>query len=302
MSTPTNLLIPALIFVAVGFLAGILIMSLVSDRRRRRDDSDQGSKAMEELIIPEMPVLPETRFESIAALYRETRSGKLITDIKGKVYLNHNSIPEEQLRSLQEAAQSWQTWLGMPVPLAPAIEPLPTPPAPVVETAPTKTVGAPEPLPAQLDNSAEQLPDTTAPEFVSAAIEPVGELESSFTNPSAADEPTPMVPEVELSANQPENEAELPKVEPIPVMPVSIPVEKPRARTMVGQIDEVLQEILPDTIYAGQNIHLSEEFTNGVVVWVGAQKYIGIESVPDPEIKALIQSAVRKWEATAGHI
>ena len=71
---------------------------------------------------------------------------------------------------------------------------------------------------------------------------------------------------------------------------------------MVGQIDEILQEILPGTIYAGKNIRLGEEFTNGVVVWIGAVKYIGIESVPDPEIKALIQSAVRKWEASAGNI
>ncbi len=111
----------------------------------------------------------------------------------------------------------------------------------------------------------------------------------------------------------PETKTELPPVETTPDLPVITPVipvppistakvEKPRARTMVGQIDEILQEILPGTIYAGQNIHLSEEFTNGVVVWVGAVKYIGIESVPDPEVKALIKTAVRKWEASAGKI
>lgn len=82
----------------------------------------------------------------------------------------------------------------------------------------------------------------------------------------------------------------------------SAPVEKPRARTMVGQIEEVLQEMLPDSEYAGQNIHLGEEPGNGVVVWVGAQKYVGIDSVPDEGIKTLIQSAVRRWEATAGAV
>ncbi|MFZ3078225.1 MAG: hypothetical protein WA109_00940 [Bellilinea sp.] len=282
MPTSPNLLIPALIFVTVGVLVGILIMSVVGDRRRRKDDSEQENKVMEELIVPEMPALPETRFESIAALYRETRSGKLVTDVKGKVYLNRSSIPAEQLRSLQEAASNWQAWLGMP-----------EQPAPVVQTTP----GAP----------------VAAPEFSAAVTEPVSGMESSSPEVSTEEAPDSLVPEDELSTIFPENEAELPPVEPTPDLPIIKPVipvlpastakvEKPRARTMVGQIDEILQEILPGTIYAGKNIRLGEEFTNGVVVWIGAVKYIGIESVPDPEIKALIQSAVRKWEASAGNI
>ena len=282
MATSPNLLIPALIFVTVGILVGILIMSLVGDRRRRKDDSEQENKVMEELIVPEMPVLPETRFESIAALYRETRSGKLITDIKGKVYLNRSSIPAEQLRSLQEAASNWQAWLGMPA------------------------------QPAQVVNPAPAAPVAT-PEFSPAAPEPVSGMEPASPEVSSEETPNSLVPEDEISTILPETEAELSPVETTPDLPVTNPVipvppvptakvEKPRARTMVGQIDEILQEILPGTIYAGKNIRLSEEFSNGVVVWIGAVKYIGIESVPDPEIKALIQSAVRKWEASAGNI
>ncbi|MHB0987382.1 MAG: hypothetical protein ACYC3P_01805 [Bellilinea sp.] len=282
MATSPNLLIPTLIFVTVGVLVGILIMSLVGDRRRRKDEGEQENKVMEELIVPEMPVLPETRFESIAALYRETRSGKLITDVKGKVYLNRSSIPADQLRSLQEAASNWQAWLGMPAQ-----------PAPVVNPAPAAPVATPELSPA-------------APESVSG-------MESSSPEVSTEEAPDILVPADELSAIVPETNAELPPVETAPDLPVIDPVilvppvstaklEKPRARTMVGQIDEILQEILPGTIYAGKNIRLSEEFSHGVVVWIGAVKYIGIESVPDPEIKALIQSAVRKWEAFAGNI
>ena len=72
MFTSTNLLVPALIFVAVGLLAGVLIMTLVGDRRRRKEEADRSSPVMDDLIVPEMPVLPESRFESIANLYRET--------------------------------------------------------------------------------------------------------------------------------------------------------------------------------------------------------------------------------------
>lgn len=281
MATPANLLIPALIFVTVGILVGILIMSLVGDRRRRKDDGEQENKVMEELIVPEMPVLPENRFESIAALYRGTRSGKLVIDVKGKVYLNRGSIPAEQLRSLQEAASNWQAWLGMS-----------EQPAPVAQVAPAAPVAAPKPL--------------------AAEAEPVNNTESS-PKVSTEEAPTIRVPADEQSPRDPETEAEISPVEVTPDLPVIKPVspvplvsnakvEKPPARTMVGQIDEILQGILPGTIYAGQNIHLSEEFTNGVVVWVGAVKYIGIESVPDPEVKALIKTAVRKWEASAGNI
>ncbi|GEM_PF-284812 len=284
MATSANLLIPALIFVTVGILVGILIMSLVGDRRRRKDDGEQENKVMEELIVPEMPVLPENRFESIAALYREIRSGKLVIDVKGKVYLNRGSISAEQLRSLQEAANNWQAWLGMSGQPAPVVQF-----APAVPAAP---VAAFEPL--------------------AAEAEPVNSMESS-PKVSTEEAPTIQVPADELSPGHPETEAEIPPVEAAPDLPVIKPispvlpvsnakVEKPPARTMVGQIDEILQEILPGTIYAGQNIHLSEEFTNGVVVWVGAVKYIGIESVPDPEVKALIKTAVRKWEASAGKI
>lgn len=281
MATPANLLIPALIFVTVGILVGILIMSLVGDRRRRKDDGEQENKVMEELIVPEMPVLPENRFESIAALYRGTRSGKLVIDVKGKVYLNRGSIPAEQLRSLQEAASNWQAWLGMS-----------EQPAPVAQAAPAAPVAAPKPLAAEAEpvNSMESSPKVSTEEAPTIRV--------------PADEQSPMDPETEAEISPVEATPDLPVIKPVsPVPPVSnAKVEKPSARTMVGQIDEILQGILPGTIYAGQNIHLSEEFTNGVVVWVGAVKYIGIESVPDPEVKALIKTAVRKWEASAGNI
>ncbi len=289
MFTSTNLLIPALIFVAVGLLAGVLIMTLVGDRRRRKDEADRSSPVMDDLIVPEMPVLPETRFVSIANLYRESRSGKLVTDVKGKVYLNRGSIPEELLRDLREAARNWQIWLGVPAGEPPAAAPAAVP---AFEQAPA---GAAE---------TEAAPDEPKVEGVTlaAASDPeVQERNSAETNPAVAEpvaaEPVATPP----VAAEPAATAILPPIPPAPVVRIA-PIEKPRSKTMVGQIDDVLQEMLPETVYSGHNIHLGEEYTNGVVVWVGANKYIGIDAVPDPEIKALIQSAVRKWEASEGKI
>jgi len=284
MFTSTNLLVPALIFVAVGLLAGILIMTLVGDRRRRKDEADRSSPVMDDLIVPEMPVLPETRFVSIANLYRESRSGKLVTDVKGKVYLNRGSIPEELLRDLQEAARNWQIWLGVPAAEPPAAAPVAVP---AFEQAPSVTA---EP---------EVAPEMPKFEDVTLAAESdLAELEAESVEPNPAEmEPVANEP----VATEPAATAILPPIPPAPVVRIA-PIEKPRSRTMVGQIDDVLQEMLPETVFAGQNIHLGEEYTNGVVVWVGANKYIGIDAVPDAEIKALIQSAVRKWEASEGNI
>lgn len=289
MFTSSNILIPALIFVAVGLLAGVLIMTLVGDRRRRKDEAERSSPVMDDLIVPEMPVLPETRFVSIANLYRENRSGKLVTDVKGKVYLNRGSIPEELLRDLQEAARNWQIWLGVQAVEPPAAAPVAVP---AFEQAPAAAAEA------DVASDVPEIEDETlAAESELAALDP----ESVETNPAEAEPVANQPVATPPVAAEPAATAILPPFPPAPVVRIA-PIEKPRSKTMVGQIDDVLQEMLPETIYSGHNIHLGEEYTNGVVVWVGANKYIGIDAVPDPEIKALIQSAVRKWEASEGNI
>ncbi|MEW6648854.1 MAG: hypothetical protein AB1453_01555, partial [Chloroflexota bacterium] len=75
-----------------------------------------------------------------------------------------------------------------------------------------------------------------------------------------------------------------------------IPVEKPRAMSIVGQIDEVLQDMLSDSPHSGHTIRLTQEANMGVVVWVDRERFEGIEAVPDEEIRQLIRAAVKKWE------
>ena len=303
MFTSTNLLVPALIFVAVGLLAGVLIMTLVGDRRRRKEEADRSNPVMDDLIVPEMPALPESRFESIANLYRETRSGKLVTDVKGKVYLNRSSMPQDQLSHLQEAARNWSTWLGIA-----ATEPFA---APIAVPAPEMPAAAFVEVP-EVESAA---PAVEAPEVEAADVpletEAVSALPEMEPETSSVESPAEAVVNTEMAEEKPVEPSAVepaPTAAPIPPPVLKAPVirtgplEKPRAKTMVGQIDDVLQEMLPETIYSGLNIHLGEEYTNGVVVWVGANKFIGIDAVPDPEIKALIQSAVRKWEADEAKI
>ena len=50
------------------------------------------------------------------------------------------------------------------------------------------------------------------------------------------------------------------------------------------------------TEYKEKGIKLIENQENGVDVWVGLEKFSGIENVPYPEVQQLIRTAAKRWE------
>ena len=62
------------------------------------------------------------------------------------------------------------------------------------------------------------------------------------------------------------------------------------------QIEDILQDMLSGTPLDHKGIHLIEDPSRGVLVNIGSEQFEGIESVPYPEIKAVIRSAVTAWE------
>ncbi len=101
---------------------------------------------------------------------------------------------------------------------------------------------------------------------------------------------------------------EMPQTPPPPVAVVPPPAQEviPKDQnakkvdkallSIVEQIDEVLQEMLPNSPLAGQIIKLVEDAKEGVIVWIGARRYHGIDAVDDPEAKALLRAAIAEWE------
>jgi len=77
------------------------------------------------------------------------------------------------------------------------------------------------------------------------------------------------------------------------------PAAAPQPKTIVQQIDEVLQKRLAGTPLGTRNIHLAEGLGGSVEVWIGLQKYKGIDEVPDPEVVAAIRAAISEWETRA---
>lgn len=68
------------------------------------------------------------------------------------------------------------------------------------------------------------------------------------------------------------------------------------ANSIVGQIDAILQEHLAGTPLEERGVFLAQSPEGGVNVYVGLTRYMGIDDVPDPEIKAAIRAAISEWE------
>jgi hypothetical protein len=87
--------------------------------------------------------------------------------------------------------------------------------------------------------------------------------------------------------------------QPPPQRPVTIAKEdRPVAPSgsIVTQIDSILQARLDGTPLGERGIFLAQSPEGGVMVYVGLTKYMGIDDVPDPEIKAAIREAITEWE------
>ncbi len=66
--------------------------------------------------------------------------------------------------------------------------------------------------------------------------------------------------------------------------------------SIVAQIDQILQNRLAGTPLAARGVRLQESPQGGAIVWVGVERFEGIDAVPDPEVKAAIRQAVAEWE------
>ena len=71
----------------------------------------------------------------------------------------------------------------------------------------------------------------------------------------------------------------------------------PEDRSIADQIDEILQANLKGTELDKRGVRLMELPEKGMVVMVGLDQYEGVDEVPDPQIQAVIRSAVAEWES-----
>lgn len=217
MQTPADLLLPALLFMVIGIVIGVVAVLLIVDRTRARSEqkatAEEAPTPSPAALTAENPSLPADRFDNVANLFRERETGKLAVEVDQKAYLTPDTVPaqiRQDLLTLLEGLGAWLNASAAPVPPPIKSEPLPPPIAPTPAVSPR--------------------------------------------------------------------------------------AETPTSTSIVAQINDILQEILLESPMADRKISLTQEPSMGVVVWVDGVKYSGIDTVPDPSVKELIKTAVRRWE------
>ena len=69
--------------------------------------------------------------------------------------------------------------------------------------------------------------------------------------------------------------------------------------TIFEQINDILKEVVAASPEKNRGIRLVDNGHDGVIVWVGMEKFNGVDEVPYPEVQALIRTAVARWEVEA---
>jgi len=148
----------------------------------------------------------------------------------------------------------------------------------------------------ELDGAPVQV-DAVAPEQRKRLIELITRVrpwvEGRQTSSAPAAQPFPVSTPVSVPVSQPLSAGRTLSN----TSPVTVKKEEPAApKTMVGQIDAILQDKLVDTALARRGIKLEESASGGVTVVVGINRYPGLGDVPDPDVQAAIRAAIAEWE------
>jgi hypothetical protein len=69
-------------------------------------------------------------------------------------------------------------------------------------------------------------------------------------------------------------------------------------RSIVMQIEDILQDMIAGSEAARQGLHLHEDPIRGVIVTWEGKSYEGIDAVPEGDAKRAIRAAVAEWEKT----
>ncbi|MCK6540032.1 MAG: hypothetical protein L6Q26_08230 [Anaerolineales bacterium] len=115
-----------------------------------------------------------------------------------------------------------------------------------------------------------------------------------ITTPPPPPAPVPAPPPIASPPPQPAARPSTAKSEPLPKKKDDKPEAAPTS--IVEQINVILQARIADTPLASRGVILMESVTGGVNIYIGVDKYEGLDSVPDEEVKKAIRAAIDEWE------
>lgn len=201
----------------------------------------------------------ERRYLKIARLWRD-RSGRILIEIDDKLLADPKKMNEEQNQKLIQACQDLTGLLGINAAAQNA----------AAEAAPQALVQTTLPVPPVVEppqTSSARLPEVLAPPLERQPLKGATRLNRRASG---------------QAPSQPADKKTEEKKEP--------------PKSIVEQINDILQEILEADPEEMRSVRLVDDALHGVVVWVGVNHYEGVEAVPDTTVQALIRAAVKEWE------
>ena len=111
-----------------------------------------------------------------------------------------------------------------------------------------------------------------------------------YTNTHEAFQKETPTPEEET----PVETEEIPEVDPVEE---DLGEGEVKMLSVVDEVNDILQKNLAGSPLAGKGIHLMENHNQEIRFWVGLNSYSDVEDIPDPEIRKIIDAAVKEWEA-----
>ncbi len=99
-----------------------------------------------------------------------------------------------------------------------------------------------------------------------------------------------------------------PKLQPPPVTEEVLPIvedtseadSKTKILSVIDEVNDILQKKLTGSPLAGKGIHLMENHNKEIRFWVGLNSYDDVDEIPDPEVRQIIDAAVKEWEKRRG--
>lgn len=255
----------------LGWIAAVVVFYLIGffegrakgyKKRKKEEASEKENQS-----APPPEVVTETITETVTVqvddpgmLRIKNEGGAYRLDLDGR-RVDPTALPPEQRKRLIEILSIMRPWLeGRPAPA-------PTPPA---------ITSAPPPA---------QTPPAGVP------FRPAAPASLSSSTPAEAPRQSTLVPSVSPAAP-----VTPPTAAPKPGVPAKDAPPAPAPKSIVGQIDAILQTRLIGTPLEKYAIHLTESPQGGANVYVGSNRYDTVDEVPDPEIKAAIRAATKEWE------
>lgn len=120
-----------------------------------------------------------------------------------------------------------------------------------------------------------------------AKVDQINTPVASAVSPESADLP-PIQPVLDWSVQEALKAKE---TEALSILPA-----EDRPKTIAGQISVIIEKMLVTSPIKEKGIKLIENEHQGVDVWIGLEKFDGIDAIPYPDVKQLIHEAVAQWE------